>query len=107
MALTKADIEILKGLIADVKPSGNDCSDDVQAIIKVQATQVEQLRTITDTINKVTLTLYGNGKPGLTTTVASLVSQAGFLKWIGGGFGLMVLALIWAILTHTVEIVAK
>ncbi|CAK0753197.1 hypothetical protein CCP3SC15_1920013 [Gammaproteobacteria bacterium] len=51
--------------------------------------------------------MYGNGKPGLTTIVASLVSQAAIVKWFGLTFGVLMCGLLWGIFTHTVEIVAK
>lgn len=103
MALTKADKDELKQILSDTKPT--DCSDDIQAIISVQATQTEQLANIMTFMKDIKLTVYGNGKPGLTTIVSGLVSAMGILKWIGIALGGSVIAFIWAIITHSVEIV--
>jgi hypothetical protein len=105
MALTKADKQELIELFAGLKPA--DCSGDIEAIVKLQATQTEQMATMTKNMDKVVLTVYGNGKPGLVTIVSGLVSSMGILKWVGVLVGASVFGLVWAIITHTVEIVAK
>jgi hypothetical protein len=105
MALTKADIETLRGLFAEAKPSGKDCSGDVQAIVKIQATQTEQLKTITDNMNKVVLTVYGNGKPGLVTLVSGVVSFLSIIKWASGIIGGLIITLVWLIVTGQISLV--
>jgi hypothetical protein len=103
MTLTKADIEVFKGLIAEVKPA--DCSEDIEAIVKVQTRQIEQIDNIIKTVDKMVVTIYGNGKPGLVTTVTGLVSAMGILKWIGITLGGSIIVFIWAVITHSVEII--
>lgn len=48
-----------------------DClTDKMVEISRVQAVTLEQLKVIAASIEKIGLTVYGNGKPGLTTIVA-------------------------------------
>lgn len=41
----------------------------------------------------------------LTTAIEQLLGLRSFLIWGGGAFGLLIIALLWAIITHQVEIV--
>jgi hypothetical protein len=103
MTLTKADIEIFKELISNIKPK--DCSDDIQEIVNIQTTQTEQIKTLVAIVKDTQDTVYGITKPGLVTIVTGLVSAMGILKWIGIVLGGSVIVFIWAIITHSVEIV--
>jgi len=103
VALTKADKQELIELFAGLKPA--DCSDDIQKLLQSSILQGEQIRGLTETMKQVKETLYGNGKPGLTTVVTGLVDRAGQSRWFNNLFvqiimGLGVGAVFYVVLSH-------
>ncbi len=99
----KTNEQVVKELTAVINNSA-PCSDDIQAIMAVQVKQTEQINTMIVLVDKVVLTLYGNGKPGLTTIISELKSAFTILKWVGTVVGGLVIAFVWAVITHAITI---
>ena len=101
MSLTATDKKELIELFTSIKqPRVRDCSDDIQAIITVQARQTEQIDNLMTLVDKITSTIYGNGKPGLVTTISGLVSKMNFIQWIGIILGGLMLTYFFTVITH-------
>jgi len=82
-----------------------DLSDKIAGIAQTQAVIVEQLRVITATNQKVTETVYGNGKPGLTTVVAETKKDMDAVMTVAKTLlftlmGLGVTAVFYLVLSH-------
>jgi hypothetical protein len=71
-AMTKTQYEELKALITEQRP----CPDDVlNRIEQIQAVQTNQIEQMMETVKGLSLTIYGNGHPGLTTVVNALTQR--------------------------------
>ena len=98
MATTQTDATREAGIIGCL-------TDKVVEIARVQSVVVEQLKEIVITTDKISLTVYGNGKPGLTTLVAQMTKDVETVMNIVRTvaftlLGLGVTALFYLVLSH-------
>jgi hypothetical protein len=103
MALTKADKQELIELFAGIKTP--DCSDDISKLLQASTLQGEQIKNLADSMKSVKETIYGNGKPGLTTVVNGLVDRASQNRWLSNSIiyiclGLGSGAIFYLVLSH-------
>ncbi len=74
------DMNEIKQMLAEALKK--DCSDSkasktVEDLVKVTAVQSEQISALAESVKEMSKTIYGNGKEGLTTTVAKLLDKVG------------------------------
>jgi hypothetical protein len=64
-----AELREIKDLLVGMQ---NCMGDDIGKLSNMQATLIEQVSTVSKTVEKMSQTIYGNGHPGLTTSVNEL-----------------------------------
>ncbi len=83
-----------------------DClTDKIVEVARVQSVVVEQLKDIVETTDKISLTIYGNGKPGLTTLVAQMTKDVetvmGIVRTVSFTLlGLGITAVFYLVMSH-------
>ena len=83
----------------------SELADKIVGVAQTQAVIVEQLKAISETNKKIVETVYGNGKPGLTTVVAETKKDMDavmnvFKTLLFTLMGLGVTALFYLVLSH-------
>jgi len=73
---TSKDIAEIKAMLADIQERSCSIAD----IQKTQAVLSEQMEQAGKLIEKISLTVYGNGKPGLTTVMEKVVTRLEVLE---------------------------
>lgn len=98
-------IDDIKDLLTDLK---SDWGDNFSRLLAMQATLTEQVSSVSKAAEKMSLTVYGNGKPGLTTCVSDITTRLNHLekpkKWLDTllttVITLAVTAIFYLILSH-------
>jgi hypothetical protein len=104
--MTPNQFQELKEMIASIaQPHECDKTGEIAEIAQMQAVIVEQLKAIAETNRKVAETVYGNGKPGLTTIVAETKKDMDAIMAVAKTLlftlmGLGITAVFYLVLSH-------